>query len=61
MLPATILYVYLGAVGGAAAEGRRRTPAEWALLGGGLAATALAAWLVGRSAARELKQVRLTR
>jgi uncharacterized membrane protein YdjX (TVP38/TMEM64 family) len=56
MMPGTFLYVYLGAAVGEAARGgsRARTPAEWALYGGGLAATAVAAWLVGRTAKRAL-------
>lgn len=56
MMPGTFLYVYLGAAAGEAARGgsRARTPAEWALYAGGLAATAVAAWLVGRSAKRAL-------
>lgn len=56
MMPGTFLYVYLGAAAGEAARGgsRVRTPAEWALYAGGLAATAVAAWLVGRTAKRAL-------
>lgn len=56
MIPGTFLYVYLGAVAGEAARGgsRARTPAEWGLYAGGLAATAVAAWLVGRTAKRAL-------
>ncbi|MDE2142675.1 MAG: TVP38/TMEM64 family protein [Elusimicrobia bacterium] len=56
MMPGTFLYVYLGAAAGEAARGgsRARTPAEWALYAGGLAATAVAAWLVGRTAKRAL-------
>ena len=54
MLPATVLYVYLGVVGAAAARGGR-PPAEWALLGAGLAATVVVAVWVGRAARRELK------
>lgn len=52
MIPGTFLYVYLGAAAGEAARGgsRARTSAEWALYAGGLAATAVAAWLVGRTA-----------
>lgn len=53
MLPGTVLYVALGAAGRALAGGRRR-PVEWVLLGVGLAATALATWLVARAARREL-------
>ena len=56
MMPGTFLYVYIGAAAGDTARGglRARTPAEWALLCAGLAATALAAWLVGRTAKRVL-------
>lgn len=39
MLPATVLFVYFGAIGRDVASGSARTPAEWALLGVGLAAT----------------------
>lgn len=57
MMPGTFLYVYLGAAAGEAARGgaRARTPAEWALYGAGLLATAVAAWLVGRTAKNALK------
>ncbi len=56
MMPGTFLYVYLGAAAGEAVKGgaRARTPAEWALYAGGLIATAVAAWLVGRTAKRAL-------
>lgn len=52
MMPGTLLFVYLGAAAGQVARSadRARTPAEWALFAAGLAATALAAWLVGRKA-----------
>lgn len=58
MIPGTFLYVYLGAAAGEAARNgsRERTPAEWALYAGGLAATGVAAWLVGRTAKRALKK-----
>ena len=60
MLPGTFLYVYLGAAAGEAARAgaRTKTPAEWALLAAGLAATALAAWLIGRAAKKALKHER---
>lgn len=60
MMPGTFLYVYLGAAAGEAvrAGSRARTPAEWALFAGGLAATAAAAWLVGRTAKRRLARGR---
>jgi uncharacterized membrane protein YdjX (TVP38/TMEM64 family) len=56
MMPGTFLYVYLGAAAGAAARGgsSARTPAEWAMFAAGLAATAVAAWLVGRTAKKAL-------
>ena len=56
MMPGTFLYVYLGAAAGEAARcgSRARTRAEWALYAGGLAATAVAAWRVGRTAKRAL-------
>lgn len=56
MMPGTFLYVYLGAAAGEAARGgtHARTPAEWALFTAGLAVTAVAAWLVGRAAKKDL-------
>lgn len=54
MFPATVLYVYLGVVGAAAAAGGGRSPAEWGLLAAGLVATVVAAVWVGRTARREL-------
>lgn len=52
MMPGTLLFVYLGAAAGEVARSgqRGRTPAEWAFFAAGLAATALAAWLVGKKA-----------
>ncbi len=57
MLPGTLLYVYLGAAAAEAARAgaRTRTNLEWALFVAGLAATAMAAWLIGRAAKRALK------
>ena len=40
MMPGTVLYVYLGAIGTAATDSQGRTPGEWALLAVGLVATA---------------------
>jgi len=54
MLPGTLLYVSLGAAGRAAVAGGQRRPVEWVLLGAGLLATAVATFLVGRAAKREL-------
>ena len=60
MLPATVLYVWLGAAGRAAtgADGEGRSPLEWVLLGAGLAATAVVTVVVSRAARRQLESVR---
>jgi uncharacterized membrane protein YdjX (TVP38/TMEM64 family) len=62
MLPATLVYVWLGAAGGAAAaagRGEGRSVAEWALLAAGLAATAGVTVLLARTARRELERMRV--
>jgi len=59
MLPATVLYVWIGAAGKAAADASRgegRSPLEWALLGAGLAATAVVTVMITRAARRQLAQ-----
>jgi len=61
MLPGTILYVYVGKLGGdvAAAAGGAKTErglADWALLGVGLAATAVVTLLITRIARRALDE-----
>ncbi|MBK7950050.1 MAG: TVP38/TMEM64 family protein [Deltaproteobacteria bacterium] len=61
MLPGTILYVSVGKVGGdvvsaAGGAGGQRGPAEWALLGVGLAATVLVTLRITRIARRALDQ-----
>ena len=61
MLPGTLLYVYLGKLGGDVAAavggaGRARGWPEWALLGVGLAATAVVTILITRIASRALTQ-----
>lgn len=64
MLPGTVLYVYLGVAGRAAAAastGETRSPLEWAALAVGLAATIAATILITRMARRELGKVRLDR
>lgn len=61
MLPGTVLYVYLGAAGRAAAgtgHSQGRTPWEWALLAAGLVATLVVTILLGRAARRELARDR---
>lgn len=62
MMPATVLYVWIGAAGkaaaAAAARGQGKTPVEWALLGAGLVATAVVTVMVTRAARRELAKIR---
>lgn len=58
MLPATVLYVYLGAAGRTIGEKTHRSPWEWALLGTGLAATAAVTVLLTRAAKKELGSLR---
>jgi len=59
MLPATVLYVYLGAAGRTIGEKTQRSPWEWALLGLGLVATAAVTVLLTRVAKKELARERL--
>lgn len=59
MLPATFLYVYLGAAGRSLGEGRARSSWEWVLLAVGLAATAAVTVLLARMAKRELGETRV--
>jgi uncharacterized membrane protein YdjX (TVP38/TMEM64 family) len=59
MLPATVLYVWIGAAGKAAADasgGQGKSPLEWALLGAGLVATAVVTVMITRTARRQLAQ-----
>ena len=59
MLPATVLYVWIGAAGKAAADasgGQGRSPLEWALLGAGLVATAVVTVMITLTARRQLAQ-----
>jgi uncharacterized membrane protein YdjX (TVP38/TMEM64 family) len=57
MLPATVLYVSIGAAGRAAATGGR-SPLEWTLVGVGLAATLVATVMITRTARRKLRAYR---
>lgn len=60
MLPGTFLYIYLGHIGRAGVEAasgeRERTPAEWAMMGVGLLATAAATVYITRLARNALRQ-----
>ncbi len=62
-IPSNAVYVYAGSLSGslaaATADGRERTPAEWALLLGGLLATAALTVYLRRVAARELAKQRV--
>jgi uncharacterized membrane protein YdjX (TVP38/TMEM64 family) len=59
MLPATVLYVYLGAAGRTLGTGRARSPWQIALLVVGLAATVAVTVILTRVARRELARARL--
>ena len=61
MLPATLVYVWLGAAGRAVGTGTRRTPAEWALLAAGLAATVAVTIYLTRIARRELEKLQIAK
>jgi len=54
MMPGTVLYVYLGALAHAGIENENRSPAQWAVLLVGLAATLAVTILVTRTARRAL-------
>jgi uncharacterized membrane protein YdjX (TVP38/TMEM64 family) len=62
MIPATVLYIYIGSLAGSLAElganrtGHVRTPAEWTLYTVGLAATGAVTIIITRIARRALKQ-----
>ncbi|MEP6994414.1 MAG: TVP38/TMEM64 family protein [Acidobacteriota bacterium] len=59
MLPATFLYVYLGAAGKTAGEKGGRSPWEWVLLGGGLLATVAVTVILTRFAKKQLGRKRV--
>lgn len=59
MLPATFLYVSLGAAGKSLGEGKQKSPWEWVLLGAGLAATIAVTVILTRLARKELRKVRV--
>lgn len=55
IMPGTLVYIWLGTLGGATG-GHKTGPGEWALLGLGLAATVVVSVLVGRKAQQKLKK-----
>ena len=58
MLPATVVYVYIGSITGTlatAGKGRSRTPGEWAFLAFGLVATVIVTIIITRVARRALQ------
>jgi uncharacterized membrane protein YdjX (TVP38/TMEM64 family) len=59
MIPATLVYVSLGAAGRSVGAGTHRTPAEWALIAAGLAATVAVTIAMTRIARRELARLRI--
>ncbi|MDG2123309.1 MAG: TVP38/TMEM64 family protein [Verrucomicrobiales bacterium] len=54
MMPGTVMYVYLGSLGKAAADGGGRTTGEWVLYGVGLLATVVVTVYVTRLAKKSL-------
>jgi uncharacterized membrane protein YdjX (TVP38/TMEM64 family) len=60
MLPATFLYVYLGAAGAGLGAGKEKSPWEWTLLAAGLAATVAVTVILSRVARRELASRRVS-
>lgn len=55
IMPGTLVYVWLGTLGGATNE-HKTGPGEWALLGLGFAATVVVSILVGRKAQQKLNK-----
>ncbi len=56
MLPATLLYVYLGSLARAGVRGEEKSPLEWAMYGIGLAATILVTLTVTRIAKKAIAE-----
>lgn len=59
IIPGTLLYLYIGAIGGAlvGGEGQWGTPPQWIFFGVGLVATIVVAVLITRKAKQKLKEV----
>jgi len=55
MLPATVIYTYLGSLAGEGARSKEKSPLEWALSGVGLLATVGATVMVSRAARKALQ------
>lgn len=56
IIPGTILYVYLGALGKAAGAGSGGGAMQWVFFGAGLVATAVVAFIITRKAKEKLKE-----
>lgn len=59
IIPGTILYVYLGALGRAAASGNGANAIKWTFFGIGLIATMVAAYIIARRAKAQLERAGL--
>jgi uncharacterized membrane protein YdjX (TVP38/TMEM64 family) len=57
IMPGTLLYVYLGAAGQAAATGKESSPLTWAFFGAGLIATVIVTVLIARKAKAKLDEL----
>ena len=56
MLPATLLYVYLGSLARAGARGGEKSPLEWAMYGVGLLATLAVTVFITKAAKKAMKE-----
>ena len=56
MLPGTFMYVYIGSLGHSFTAGEQTSPAEWALRGAGLLATAIVTIFIARLARHAIRQ-----
>lgn len=60
MMPATVMYVYLGSLARAGSEAQQRTPAQWMMYGVGLMATIAVTIFITRIAKTALAQRTMT-
>ncbi len=59
MLPATVLFVYLGSLARAGVRGSGKSPLEWSLYGAGLVATVAVTFVITRLAKRSIAKAGL--